>query len=138
MGRFLFGLSAILLIITFALVLPGPICVGNTRRQRLDAHSAKERIYMKTTVIACAGLIALLALPLTAHAQGVVRGAEQGAATGNRAAGPVGGVVGGAVGGAVGGVAGGVKGVLGIPQSNNRSGYHHHHHYRHHYSHHNY
>lgn len=57
-------------------------------------------------------VLAALAIPLAAQAQGVVRGAEEGAAAGNRAAGPVG----GAVGGVVGGVEGGVRGVLGIPE----------------------
>jgi hypothetical protein len=62
--------------------------------------------------------LAVLAMPLAAQAQGVVRGAEEGSAAGNRAAGPVGGAVGGAVGGVVGGVEGGIKGILGIPQRN--------------------
>jgi hypothetical protein len=65
---------------------------------------------------AMAGIIAALATPVTAHAQGVIGGAKQGAAIGQRAAGPVGTVVGGAVGIVVGGVVGGVKGVIGIPQ----------------------
>ena len=65
-----------------------------------------------------AGVLAVLAMPLAAQAQGVVRGAEEGAAAGNRAAGPVGGAVGAGVGGVVGGIEGGVKGVLGIPQRN--------------------
>lgn len=60
--------------------------------------------------------VALLALPLTAQAQGIGRGAAEGADTGRRAAGPVGGLVGGVVGGAVGGATGAVKGVFGIPQ----------------------
>jgi len=34
--------------------------------------------------------LAVLAMPLAAQAQGVVRGAQEGAAVGNRAAGPVG------------------------------------------------
>jgi hypothetical protein len=54
----------------------------------------------------------LLALPMAASAQGVVRGADEGAHEGNRAAGPVGGVVGGAVGA----VTGGVAGLLGVDQ----------------------
>jgi hypothetical protein len=65
-----------------------------------------------------AAALAALALPMAAHAQGVIKGAEQGAADGsrkgNKAAGPVGGAVGGAVGAGVGGVVGGVNGVLGI------------------------
>ena len=63
-----------------------------------------------------AGVLTVLAVPLTAQAQGVVRGAQEGVAEGDRGAGPVGEVVGGAVGGVVGGVEGGVKGVLGISQ----------------------
>ncbi|MGZ5864554.1 MAG: Spy/CpxP family protein refolding chaperone [Xanthobacteraceae bacterium] len=71
---------------------------------------------MKIHLVMVAGILTVLALPLTAQAQGIVRGAQEGAAEGNRAAGPVGGAVGGVVGGAVGGAVGGVKGVLGIPQ----------------------
>lgn len=71
---------------------------------------------MKTRLMMTASVLAALAMPLAAQAQGVVRGAEEGAAAGNRAAGPVGGAVGAGVGGVVGGIEGGVKGVLGIPQ----------------------
>jgi len=67
-----------------------------------------------------AGVLAILAMPVAANAQGVVGGAQQGASKGARegskAAGPVGGAVGGAVGSVVGGVTGGVKGVLGVPE----------------------
>jgi hypothetical protein len=63
-------------------------------------------------LIGAAALLAAIALPLSAHAQGVPGGIEQGAREGNRAAGPVGAVVGGAIGGVVGGVAG----VLGVDQ----------------------
>jgi hypothetical protein len=77
----------------------------------------RDNIMKKSALL----ILAVLAMPLTAQAQGVVGGAQEGAEQGNHAAGPVGGVVGGAVGGVVGGVEGGVKGVLGIPQ----------HHYRH-------
>ena len=59
--------------------------------------------------------LALLAIPHTAHGQGIVRGAQQGAYEGSRVAGPVGGVVGGAVGAGVGGAVGAVEGVFGIP-----------------------
>ncbi len=55
-------------------------------------------------------LFATLALPITAQAQGTVRGAQEGAAVGDRDAGPVGAVVGGAV-GAVTGTIGGILGV---------------------------
>jgi hypothetical protein len=55
-------------------------------------------------------LLAALAVPVTAQAQGTIRGAEQGAAQGARDAGPVGAVVGGTV-GAVAGTIGGILGV---------------------------
>jgi hypothetical protein len=58
--------------------------------------------------------LALLAMPLAGHAQGIVRGAQEGSYEGNRIAGPVGGVVGGAVGAGVGGAMGAVRGVFGI------------------------
>jgi hypothetical protein len=61
-------------------------------------------------IIAAAAIV--LALPIAAGAQGVVRGADEGAHEGNRAAGPVGAVVGGAVGA----VGGGVAGLLGVDQ----------------------
>jgi hypothetical protein len=54
-------------------------------------------------------VLATLALPLAAQAQGTVRGAQEGAAEGGHAAGPVGAVVGGTVGAA----AGTVGGILG-------------------------
>ncbi len=57
-----------------------------------------------------AALVAVLAIPSLALAQGVPGGAAQGARDGERAAGPVGAVVGGVIGGVVGGVAG----VLGV------------------------
>ena len=55
-------------------------------------------------------LLATLALPMAAQAQGTVRGADEGASAGERAAGPVGAVVGGAI-GAVTGTIGGILGV---------------------------
>ena len=58
-------------------------------------------------------LLALLALPVAAQAQGTVRGAERGAAQGERDAGPVGAVVGGTVGA----VAGTIGGILGVEDS---------------------
>ena len=85
----------------------------------LPLLTIKDDIMKKLALL----MLAVLAMPLAAHAQGVVRGAQEGAEQGSRAAGPVGGVVGGAVGGVVGGVEGGIKNVLGIP---------HNHHYRHH------
>ena len=60
-------------------------------------------------------LLAALALPMTAQAQGTIQGAERGAAQGGRDAGPVGAVVGGAV-GAVAGTIGGILGVQDRPR----------------------
>ena len=71
---------------------------------------------MKTQFAVAVVVVAALAAPLSAQAQGIIGGGQQGVAMGQRAAGPVGAVVGGVVGGAVGGVVGGVKGVIGIPQ----------------------
>ena len=70
---------------------------------------------LKTRLAVLAGVLALLAIPHLAHAQGIVGGAHEGAREGGRAAGPVGAVVGGAVGAGVGGAVGAVDGVLGIP-----------------------
>src|SRR3990170_4777246 len=65
---------------------------------------------MQTKILAPMMLLATLALPMTAQAQGTVRGAEEGAAVGGRAAGPLGAVVGGTIGAATGTV-GGILGV---------------------------
>ncbi|MFH1340178.1 MAG: DUF1236 domain-containing protein [Pseudomonadota bacterium] len=62
--------------------------------------------------IGTAALVAVLAVPSLALAQGVPGGVERGARDGERAAGPVGAVVGGVIGGVVGGVAG----VLGVDE----------------------
>ncbi|MBU6456239.1 MAG: DUF1236 domain-containing protein [Bradyrhizobium sp.] len=62
--------------------------------------------------IGMTALVAALALPSLAQAQGIPGGIEQGSRDGERAAGPVGAVVGGVVGGVIGGVAG----VLGVDQ----------------------
>src|SRR6202158_5917481 len=70
---------------------------------------------MQTKFILPMMLLATLALPLAAQAQGTVRGAQEGAAEGNRAAGPLGAVVGGTVGAAVGTV-GGILGVEDRPR----------------------
>src|SRR5260221_97271 len=64
---------------------------------------------MKGYLLAIA-TIAVVSLPLTAYAQGTIRGAEEGARAGHEAAGPLGGIVGGAVGAATGTV-GGILGV---------------------------
>jgi hypothetical protein len=65
---------------------------------------------MKTKLLFAGALISAALLPLTAQAQGTIRGAEHGAHEGGRAAGPVGAIVGGAVGAA----AGTVGGILGV------------------------
>ena len=61
---------------------------------------------MKTKLVMSLALLATLALPVAAQAQGTVRGAEEGAAEGGRAAGPLGAIVGGAIGAATGTVGG--------------------------------
>lgn len=63
-------------------------------------------------LLSTAAIVATLAVPAIAQAQGVPGGMERGARDGERAAGPVGAIVGGTVGGVVGGVAG----VLGVDQ----------------------
>ena len=73
---------------------------------------------MKSYLIMTAAVLTLVAMPLAADAQGLVRGTRhgvhRGAYEGGRAAGPVGAVVGGVVGGAVGGAIGTVNGALGL------------------------
>ena len=65
----------------------------------------------KSALLAGALALAFIA-PISAHAQGVVGGAQNGAEQGNDTAGPVGAVVGGAVGA----VTGGVNGLVGIKE----------------------
>ena len=65
---------------------------------------------MKTKLVMSLAVLATLALPVAAQAQGTLRGAEEGAAEGGRAAGPLGAIVGGAIGAATGTV-GGILGV---------------------------
>jgi hypothetical protein len=65
---------------------------------------------MKTKILGSMMLLAALALPVAAQAQGTVRGAEQGARQGDRDAGPIGAVIGGTI-GAVAGTIGGILGV---------------------------
>ncbi len=60
--------------------------------------------------IGTTALVAALAIPVMAQAQGVPGGIERGARDGERAAGPIGAIVGGTVGGVV----GGIQGVLGV------------------------
>jgi len=70
---------------------------------------------MQTKFLVPTMLLALLALPVAAQAQGTVRGMERGAAQGERDAGPIGAVVGGTV-GAVAGTVGGILGVEDRPR----------------------
>lgn len=70
---------------------------------------------LRARLALAAAILALVAIPHFAHAQGITGGARDGSREGYRAAGPVGGLVGGALGAGVGGAVGGVKGVLGIP-----------------------
>lgn len=67
---------------------------------------------MSRHLIGAAALLAVVAMPVLAQAQGVPGGVERGAREGERAAGPVGAIVGGTIGGVVGGVAG----ILGVDQ----------------------
>jgi Protein of unknown function (DUF1236) len=60
--------------------------------------------------IGVTALVAVMAIPAVAQAQGVPGGVERGSREGERAAGPVGAIVGGVIGGVV----GGVNGVLGV------------------------
>ena len=70
---------------------------------------------MRTKLLVSITALTLVGLPLTAQAQGTVRGAQEGAAEGGRAAGPVGAIVGGTVGAATGTV-GGILGVEDRPR----------------------
>jgi hypothetical protein len=63
-------------------------------------------------LIGITALVAAMALPVVAQAQGLPGGVERGSRDGERAAGPVGAIVGGVIGGVVGGVAG----VLGVDE----------------------
>jgi hypothetical protein len=70
---------------------------------------------MQTKFLGSIILLAALAIPLTAQAQGTVRGAQEGARQGERDAGPLGAVVGGTL-GAVAGTVGGILGVEDQPR----------------------
>ena len=93
------------------------------KNARIQAAALPAGSNTKLYLAAAALALALLAIPHTGHAQGIVRGAREGAAEGNRAAGPVGGLVGGAVGAGVGGAVGAVNGVLGIDDRRRCRGY---------------
>ena len=70
---------------------------------------------MQTRFLGLMMLLAALALPMAAQAQGTVRGAQEGAAQGGHDAGPIGAVVGGTI-GAVTGTIGGILGVEDRPR----------------------
>ena len=70
---------------------------------------------MKTKILGSMMLLAALALPFAAQAQGTIQGAERGARQGERDAGPIGAVVGGTL-GAVAGTVGGILGVQDRPR----------------------
>jgi hypothetical protein len=63
---------------------------------------------MRTRLIATTAVLSALLLPMAAHAQGTIRGAEEGAHEG----GPIGAIIGGTVGAA----AGTVGGILGVEE----------------------
>ena len=63
-------------------------------------------------LIGITALVAAMAIPVVAQAQGVPGGVERGSRDGERASGPVGAIVGGVIGGVV----GGVNGVLGVDE----------------------
>src|SRR6201995_1579588 len=97
--------------------------MSRPRTQRLVPHGTNDRLWrlvfrdyqlmergMQTKFASAMIVMAALALPMAAQAQGTVRGAQEGADRGNRDAGPIGAVVGGAV-GAVTGTVGGILGI---------------------------
>lgn len=71
--------------------------------------------FLRTTFIVPAMLLATLALPMAAQAQGTLRGAQEGARQGEHDAGPLGAIVGATV-GAVAGTVGGILGVEDRPR----------------------
>jgi hypothetical protein len=77
---------------------------------RRNTDQSKLEIIMIRRLLGTVAVVATMALPAVAQAQGVPGGIERGARDGERAAGPVGAIVGGTIGGVVGGVAG----VLGV------------------------
>src|ERR1700716_1415088 len=75
-------------------------------------HPSHSGATMIRRFIGVAAIVAAVAIPAVAQAQGVPGGVERGAREGERAAGPLGAVVGGTIGGVV----GGVTGILGVDQ----------------------
>jgi hypothetical protein len=104
------------------------LCAEGIQMNKMNSRSRVETLAMPTGLLlksylaTAAVALALLAVPHSGHAQGIVGGAREGAREGNRAAGPVGAVVGGAVGAGVGGAMGAVDGVLGLPRHRWRHG----------------
>jgi hypothetical protein len=101
------------------LVLPSSLAASGSRNKE---NSVKKRLL-------AASVLALLSVPLAAHAQiaeGAREGAHQGRHVGHRVLGPVGGAVGTFVGGVTGGVIGGAEGAVGIRPYRHR----YYHHYR--------
>jgi hypothetical protein len=74
-----------------------------------------QKRFLPNKFIAPVMLLAALALPMAAHAQGTLRGAQEGARQGGNDAGPIGAVVGATV-GAVAGTVGGILGVEDRPR----------------------
>lgn len=70
---------------------------------------------MQNRLLVSTIVVATLALPFAAYAQGTIRGAEEGAAAGGAAGGPIGAIIGGTVGAATGTV-GGILGVDARPR----------------------
>jgi hypothetical protein len=90
-------------------LLAPPRVVSMSSPQRLEISNLWSDD-VKTKILGSMMLLAALALPMAAQAQGTVRGAQEGARQGERDAGPIGAVVGGALGAA----AGTVGGILGV------------------------
>jgi hypothetical protein len=90
----------------------------------LPAKPFLSRPKLKTCFAAAALALALLAIPHSGRAHGIIGGAREGAREGRHDAGPVGEVVGGAIGAGVGGAVGAVDGVLGLPQHHWHRGCH--------------
>jgi Protein of unknown function (DUF1236) len=74
-----------------------------------------QKRFLPTKFIVPVMLLATLALPMAAQAQGTLRGAQEGAQQGGHDAGPVGAVIGGTI-GAVAGTVGGILGVEDRPR----------------------
>jgi hypothetical protein len=89
---------------------------------------------VKLHIVFAGAVVAALACPLAAQAQGIPGGVAHGAYEGGQAAGPVGAVVGGAVGGVIGGIQGlfGIQPTYAAYPVEGRPAYRYHRHYRRH------